>query len=119
MIEVLANLLPDFPGAANQTWCFAHILNLIAKTIIKQFDAPERREAEQLSGDEKLLAMLSDGLEVEEIETRFNAKDSDGETDDNDEGWVDKIELLSSEERKRLSAELVPIRLVIAKVRCL
>ncbi|KAF9537612.1 hypothetical protein CPC08DRAFT_613930, partial [Agrocybe pediades] len=38
MIEEMSTLLDHFPGAPNQTRCFTHILNLVAKTIIKQFD---------------------------------------------------------------------------------
>ena len=35
MIDKLADLLDDFPGEANRTRCFTHILNLVAKNIIK------------------------------------------------------------------------------------
>ena len=38
MVEHLATLIEDFPGAANQTRCFTHILNLVAKSILRQFD---------------------------------------------------------------------------------
>ena len=38
MIDKLAKLLEEFPGAANRTRCFTHILNLVAKSIMKQFD---------------------------------------------------------------------------------
>jgi hypothetical protein len=38
MIDHLAELLSTFPGAANRTWCFTHICNLVAKYIMKQFD---------------------------------------------------------------------------------
>jgi hypothetical protein len=41
MIKELANLLEDFSRAANQTSCFLHILNLVVKSIIKQFDLPK------------------------------------------------------------------------------
>ena len=41
MIEHLATLNEAFPGAANQTQCFAHILNLVAKSILYQFEAPK------------------------------------------------------------------------------
>jgi hypothetical protein len=34
-----------------------------------------------------------------------------------DEGWVDEVELLSEEERKQLNEVILPIRLVIVKVR--
>jgi hypothetical protein len=41
MIEHLAVLIDTFPGAANQTRCFAHILNLVAKSVLRQFEAPK------------------------------------------------------------------------------
>ena len=34
MINELAKILNDFPGASNQTHCFAHILNLVVKSIL-------------------------------------------------------------------------------------
>jgi hypothetical protein len=46
MIDELCALLAAFPGAENQTCCFAHIINLIAKTVIQQFDIPKAREGE-------------------------------------------------------------------------
>ena len=44
MIDHLAILLEAFPGLANHTRCFTHILNLVAKCIMKQFDAPKKKE---------------------------------------------------------------------------
>ena len=41
MIEHLTILINTFPGATNQTQCFAHILNLVAKSILCQFEAPK------------------------------------------------------------------------------
>ncbi|TFK47878.1 hypothetical protein OE88DRAFT_1608415, partial [Heliocybe sulcata] len=38
MIKELPNLLPDFPGDANRVRCFLHIVNLVAKSILKLFD---------------------------------------------------------------------------------
>lgn len=39
MIEHLATLIDTFPSAMNQTQCFTHILNLIAKSVLHQFEA--------------------------------------------------------------------------------
>src|SRR6202030_1804579 len=44
MISHLATILEEFPGSANRTRCFAHILNLVAKCIMRQFDAPKTRK---------------------------------------------------------------------------
>lgn len=44
MIAEMANILEDFPGAANQTRCFLHILNLTAKSILRQFEVPRKKK---------------------------------------------------------------------------
>ncbi|KAG1871907.1 hypothetical protein C8R48DRAFT_556663, partial [Suillus tomentosus] len=38
MVNELSDLLEDFPGETNRTQCFLHIVNLVAKTLIRQFD---------------------------------------------------------------------------------
>jgi hypothetical protein len=43
MIDKLSSMLEDFPGAANWTRCFSHILNLVAKCVMKQFDLPKAK----------------------------------------------------------------------------
>ncbi|TDL17969.1 hypothetical protein BD410DRAFT_698447, partial [Rickenella mellea] len=42
MTTELTDLINSFPGDANRTCCFAHILNLVAKSIIRQFDVPKK-----------------------------------------------------------------------------
>ena len=66
MIEELADLLRDFPGETNQTRCFTHILNLIAKSIIKQFDILKAHADEVLYDTAKELAALAVDLDIEE-----------------------------------------------------
>jgi hypothetical protein len=58
--------------------------------------------------DEALLSELAEGME--------QMQSSDDDEDDNTEGWVDEVELLSEEERVALDESLTPIRIVIAKV---
>jgi hypothetical protein len=41
MIKELADLLKNYPGEAGHTQCFTHIINLVAKSIIRQFDIPK------------------------------------------------------------------------------
>ena len=43
MIKELAVQLNDFPGSASQVWCFTHILNLVVKSIMHQFNVPEKK----------------------------------------------------------------------------
>ncbi|KAG1722531.1 hypothetical protein EDD22DRAFT_760423, partial [Suillus occidentalis] len=43
MVNELSDLLEDFPGETNRTRCFLHIVNLVAKTLIRQFDVPKAK----------------------------------------------------------------------------
>lgn len=38
VIKHLSTLVDNFPGAPNQMRCFTHILNLVAKSILRQFN---------------------------------------------------------------------------------
>ncbi|KAG2744250.1 hypothetical protein P692DRAFT_201667543, partial [Suillus brevipes Sb2] len=38
MVENLAEALPSFPGRAIHTRCFLHTINLVAKSLLKEFD---------------------------------------------------------------------------------
>ncbi len=72
MIDHLSVLLNKYPGAANRTRCFTHILNLVAKCIMKQFDTPKNKknpggdtnEMEE-ADDTDILAATLDELEDE------------------------------------------------------
>ncbi|PBK73744.1 hypothetical protein ARMSODRAFT_869484, partial [Armillaria solidipes] len=38
MIDELTSHIPSFPGQAHHVHCFAHVVNLVAKSLLKQFD---------------------------------------------------------------------------------
>ena len=123
MITELADLLDDFPGEANRTRCFTHILNLVAKSIIKQFDVPKARADEVLDDAAKELAALAVDLELEERLSREEqlfegVGDEDGDDDGDDDGWTDVRDELSDNERDALDKTLQPVRLVLVKASC-
>jgi len=117
MIEELADLLDDFPGEANRTRCFTHILNLVAKSIIKQFDVPKAHADDVLDDAAKELAALAVDLDIEERISREepSGDGEDDEDEDNVDGWTDVRDGLSSEEREALDESLQPVRLVLVK----
>ena len=126
MIEELANLLDDFPGLANQMRCFLHILNLVVKSIIQQFDLPKSKKTlDDSDADEddptldaatmELLKLAGD-VNLEEQIT-VSASDDDLEaTDDEEEGWVDKHDNMTEDDLKELAASVQPVRLLLTKV---
>src|SRR6266446_4851272 len=74
MIEELANLVDDFPGPTNQTRCFLHILNLVVKSIIREFDVPKSKKTSDSNDDDdesmdkatKELLKLAGDIDLEE-----------------------------------------------------
>jgi hypothetical protein len=104
MIEELANLLDNFPGTANQTCCFTHILNLVVKSILAQFELPKGKSK---IADEIL--KLAEGLELEDEISAKESEEGDEDDDDNLEGWIDKREELSECQLEELEARVEPI----------
>jgi hypothetical protein len=58
MVSELAKKVPNF-SVVNHTRCFLHIVNLCAKSIIKQFDIPKKKEDEHLDDTAKELHNLN------------------------------------------------------------
>ena len=116
MIEHLATLVEEFPGAANQTRCFAHILNLVAKSILRQFEMPKK------AADEADLPSRNNALEAlaaltQELEHSVDDDVDEGdEVDDDEDGLGDERDGMSKEEVAELDKSLVPIRLMLTKV---
>ena len=88
MIAELADLLDEFPGAANQICCFLHVINLVVKSIIKQFDLPKAQADGILDKATKELLALAGDIVLEDEESHNEGKDDD--EDDNCEGWIDE-----------------------------
>ena len=90
MVEELAILVDDFPGPANQTRCFLHILNLVVKSIIQQFDLPTSKKTSDREEDEedmsegtKELLKLACEVEEEEAITVNGGSEENAMEDDN------------------------------------
>ena len=82
MIEHLATLIESFPGTANQTRCFTHILNLIAKSVLRQFEAPKSKGGKVLDDAARELATIFDELEDDEEDLNDDAESDGGSNGD-------------------------------------
>jgi hypothetical protein len=118
MIEHLAVLIETFPGAANQTRCFAHILNLVVKSILRQFEATKKEG----KAEEPQVAAVVDEIDDEGSEGEFYEEDDgcgDGDvddTDDDEDGLAEEMDEMTVEEMSRLKESVQPIRQVLTKV---
>ena len=121
MVDHLSTLIDDFPGAANQTQCFNHILNLVTKSILCQFGAPRKNTtvSEDLEDATDILTGFELKLEesAEPVDNNFETDNKNEEDITDDEDLQDNDhEGMSEEEVSELERTLVPVQLMLAKV---
>ncbi|KAI0659198.1 hypothetical protein C8Q70DRAFT_915675, partial [Cubamyces menziesii] len=122
MTKHLSELLTDFNGDFSRTRCFLHILSLVAKSMLRQFDVKEVAEVDEVDGDVRaLLQMAKEQSEEEQVEVIGEENSEldklDGVVDDDDESWVDKVAELTLEEQEEFEREVRPVKMVLVKVR--
>jgi hypothetical protein len=125
MAEELYVLVDGFAGQASRIRCFLHVINLVAKTILKQFETPKKKAkgnegdvvGETLDEFENILLELAEGVDLEDSTLLDDDNnDDDGPPIDNVEGWEDEMAQMSDTEREDLERALKPLKLVLAKV---
>jgi hypothetical protein len=114
MITELANLLNNFPGAANQTCCFAHIVNLVVKIILSQFNVSTKRN-DPLDNAADEISKLTVDLDLEEELSGNNDEDDEQGEDDNYKGWIDERDQMSEEQLEELEDHVQPVWLLLVK----
>jgi hypothetical protein len=114
MIDDLPNRIVTFPGDENRARCFNHVVALVAKSSIRQFDVPKGRADAALDEAERELNELAEGIDIED--EKMKAEWEGAEDDDDDDGWVDEVSRLSVADREELEANITPVRLVLVKV---
>ena len=113
MLDTLSGHLDNFPGATNQTRCFAHTVSILAKSIIKQFDALKSKIDDE-AGDG--LAALYKDLEIEEREERKEHQRNDDEDEDEPLNAWEYGEALTDEQREEHDASVQPVQSTLVKV---
>jgi hypothetical protein len=112
MVTELDHMLTQF-SPVNHTCCFAHILNLVAKSLLKQFDVnQDKKNDDNLDDEEQSLLALAENIDEEELTMAQENDGEDGESEDDDslEGWVDKIKVLTLEEQEHLEESIQPVK---------
>ena len=118
MIKELAKLLTEF-SVVNHTCCFLHVVNLVAKSLIRQFNIPKKAGDQELSDDDHELYEVAKNVNLEATATAAHdneqGDDDEGEND-NTEGWIDEQDELTAKEHQQLLASTRPFKLALAKV---
>jgi hypothetical protein len=89
MIDELVDLFASFLGKANQRHCFLHLISIVAKSIIQQFDVTKGKEDKVLNEAEEALCALAEGIDLKDLQTQREQEDADN-ADNDDDSWVDE-----------------------------
>lgn len=120
---MLSELVPAFAGPASQTRCFLHIVNLIAKSLLRQFDAKkvDLDKTDLVDGDDVDLELEDEASSVDEGDCVADEGEGENEDeeDDNEDGWVDESKDLTARELAELKRTTRPVKLALFKVRSL
>lgn len=111
----LIDMVPHFAGQASHTHCFLHIINLVAKSLLREFNTSKNKAGEGGERDKELDGLTRD-IKLEDLQTQVKDPNKDTKNDDNDYGWVNEETLLNHNERLELAANIWPIRLLLIKV---
>lgn len=122
MVDKLAALVPEFAGEASHTRCFLHTVNLVAKSLIREFDV-SKKDAEHAwdknAAEDDVLIELGADIEREDREmvAQYNEGVTEDDLQDNNEGWVNEVALLPEAQAAELRTNIRPVKLVLLKVR--
>jgi peptidoglycan hydrolase CwlO-like protein len=94
-------------------------VNLIAKSLLREFDVTKKNADAALNNveedDEDIVRELADlSADVERGENDIRDEE---DLEDNEEGWVNEVALLPEDEKIELQRNIRPVKLVLLKVR--
>ena len=118
MVNKLAIQLDNFPGSASRVRCFAHILNLVVKSIMHQFDILDKKKEAITDKATQELHKLAGDIEHKELWSQSSIEQQDGDTGskDNVEGWIDEQDKIDANELTALESAIQLVRFLLTKV---
>ena len=129
MVENLAKLVVDFPRDANHARCLAHVVNLVVKIILCQFDISKKKKNSDVPKDNPKKEGSSDDEEkemserdVDELVRGLDKEEKEMDDGDDDEESdkvlrdVKELEGVLEEELEEVVKLAKPVRQILYKV---
>jgi len=112
MIRYLGKTLDTFPGAANQTRCFVHTVNLITKSILKLFDTQKAKDNQVFNDVAQAITEGNEGTEQAMGDDNAGSGKNKKAEEEKDKGVDEPDKPLDNE----VAMSLGPIRSMLEKV---
>ncbi|OJT12090.1 hypothetical protein TRAPUB_11363 [Trametes pubescens] len=121
IIEHMSEMLTAFQGQFAWTRCFLHITNLTVQSLLHEFNVKAGEEGAEMDDNVRELLELAKDLKLQEKDSQSKEGGEEDEDDsklldNDDESWVDEVELLSDEERVMFEREVRPVKMALVKI---
>nr|GAT43317.1 predicted protein [Mycena chlorophos] len=116
MVEELEDLIKGF-SKTRQTRCFLHIINLIAKSFLRQFDPKTEINGAPATDAESQAYIDLMGEVAKELDRYEEQLGPDEDADDHDDGWVDELAEMGPNECVEINEKLKDARWALGKIR--
>jgi hypothetical protein len=131
MIDSLTTIMSDFAGEANRVRCLAHIVNLVVKIILRQFDVSNKKKKNDIpaggsdladeNGEPDITSTEEDIDELVRVLDKEEKEMDEGDEADDEENpkLVTDIEIIEEameEDVREVSKTVKPVRQVLYKV---
>lgn len=117
MIDALEQAIPSFDGDRARGRCFAHTINLIVKSILREFESKKKHGlATNDSGIEIPDTVHDDsGVEIVDANESGGGEFKGGDADDFGD-WRDERSAMTKTELERLDSSVQPLQGMLGKV---
>jgi hypothetical protein len=113
MCQVLEGLLTSFDADRDRTRCFTHIINLVAKSMLKMFDPLKDMETDGEQDDDNNKPGV---WNLDELLAEFNDMERTEEEHDDDNDLFDEVAYMLANERDTFLEQTKEIRSALIKV---
>ena len=133
-MDNLADKVASFDGDATRVRCFAHVMNLVMKSVLAQFDVPTTElevmapgaagsnatSADGNNSDARAqlltqLRQLAKGL-ADEMQSEIEEVPPEDRQQDDGDGWIDERRGMSEGDLRLLARDVMPARRMLVKV---
>jgi hypothetical protein len=133
-VDDLANKVASFDGDATRVRCFVHVMNLVVKSVLVQFDVPTMElevmapgaagsnvtSADGNNSDAHTqpltqLCQLTKGL-ADEMQSEIEEVPLEDRQQDDGDGWIDEWRGMSEGDLRLLVRDVMPVRRMLVKV---
>jgi hypothetical protein len=110
--ELEEGAMPGFSGATNRTRCFDHVVNIVARTVVRRFDVPKGGKTDA----DAELSKLAEGIDAEEEIARAELESLLGGEVENESDDDESVMLDDDDEQEEFDENVRPVRLLLVKV---